>query len=435
MSVSRPFLLVLVGVVLLGATFFTVQNAQNSGSGSSAPGADGQTPATPAQAEPAPQLSPEQALKSAFTTDPGSARFELDASLSAQGQTGTLELNGATDDSAKDPRLALDLEVSAPGTKIEGGFVTTDGKAWFTRSGTGYLVPQEVWDGLVKSAGQAQPGAPAVDPAAANPVQQLPFDPAKWITDVKDEGSESIDGVETRHVSASLDAGAAARDLLDLARRQGGAQVAALPKDAVAQIEKSVKRADFDVWVGEKDKVLRRLDVQVELALPGSGPAKMSLALVLSDVGRKQQIDAPARVSEKLPGGELGTFMRTVLEGSSLATGADPSLVRAGLQATDNPKKLQRALREQRKVVLFFANSRGLDDKLVESSVRVVRDDTKAVVLTDVVANVDRYGSLVESLGVSQTPAIVVIDRAGKARLIEGYVDAASLVQVVTDAR
>ena len=156
---------------------------------------------------------------------------------------------------------------------------------------------------------------------------------------------------------------------------------------------------------------------------------------MLSDVGRKQQIDPPARVSEKLPGGELGTFMRTVLEGSSLATGADPSLVRAGLQATDNPKKLQRALREQRKVVLFFANSRGLDDKLVESSVRVVRDDTKAVVLTDVVANVDRYGSLVESLGVSQTPAIVVIDRAGKARLIEGYVDAASLVQVVTDAR
>ena len=126
--------------------------------------------------------------------------------------------------------------------------------------------------------------------------------------------------------------------------------------------------------------------------------------------------------------------MRTVLEGSSPATGADPSLVRAGLQATDNPRA-RRALREQRKVVLFFANSRGLDDKLVESSVRVVRGDTKAVVLTDVVANVDRYGSLVESLGVSQTPAIVVIDRAGKARLIEGYVDAASLVQVVTDAR
>ena len=54
--------------------------------------------------------------------------------------------------------------------------------------------------------------------------------------------------------------------------------------------------------------------------------------------------------------------------------------------------------------------------------------------LTDSVLNADRYGSLVEDLGVTRPP-IVLIDRNGKARLVEGYVDAESLVQVVADAR
>jgi hypothetical protein len=48
---------------------------------------------------------------------------------------------------------------------------------------------------------------------------------------------------------------------------------------------------------------------------------------------------------------------------------------------------------------------------------------------------VDRYGRLLENLGVTQAPAIVIIGRSGKATLYEGYVDADSLVQVVADAR
>jgi hypothetical protein len=60
---------------------------------------------------------------------------------------------------------------------------------------------------------------------------------------------------------------------------------------------------------------------------------------------------------------------------------------------------------------------------------------TRAVVLTDDVDAVDRYGSMVEDLGVSQTPSVVLIDRRGDARLIEGYVDTDTLAQAVADAR
>ena len=43
--------------------------------------------------------------------------------------------------------------------------------------------------------------------------------------------------------------------------------------------------------------------------------------------------------------------------------------------------------------------------------------------------------ALARDLGVSQTPSIVIIDRRGKARLIEGYVDSDTLTQAVADAR
>ena len=59
----------------------------------------------------------------------------------------------------------------------------------------------------------------------------------------------------------------------------------------------------------------------------------------------------------------------------------------------------------------------------------------KLVVFTDDVANTERYGQLVENLGVTQAPAIVFIDRRGTASLVEGYVDGPSLAQVVADRR
>ena len=60
---------------------------------------------------------------------------------------------------------------------------------------------------------------------------------------------------------------------------------------------------------------------------------------------------------------------------------------------------------------------------------------TNALMLTDHVAALERYGKLVEDLGVSQTPSVVIIDRSGEARLIEGYVDSDGLAQAVADAR
>jgi len=103
---------------------------------------------------------------------------------------------------------------------------------------------------------------------------------------------------------------------------------------------------------------------------------------------------------------------------------------------TNSHLKAERAVADNKKVVIFFENPRALDDKAVAASVRSLDRRTKnVVVLSDDLRNVDHYGKLLENLGVTQAPAIVVIGRSGNAQLVEGYVDGPTLVQVVADAR
>ncbi len=92
-------------------------------------------------------------------------------------------------------------------------------------------------------------------------------------------------------------------------------------------------------------------------------------------------------------------------------------------------------MRDHKKVVILFRNERGLDDRAMTSVLRDVDRRTKALILSDPVGAVERYGKLVEDLGVSQTPSVVIIDRTGKAQLLEGYVDSDTLTQAVSDAR
>ena len=426
MAISRPFLLALIGIALLAATAFAVQSSRNGSSEAPAPAAEqGQAQPTQSGSQPSGELSPQQTLDAAFGNDVKSAKFDAKLSFSGSGESGSLSISGAAQQVGGVPEASLDVKVDAGRRTLDAGFVATDGKAWFLKDGVGYQVPADAWKAVLASAeeGESTPAA-------------LPFDPADWAKDVKSEGSETLDGVETEHISAALDPAAALADISKLAEQDSGTQGAALPPGALDQVEQALKRADFDVYVGKDDKLLRRLTADIVIAAPGSGAAKLSFELNLSDVNEPQTITAPAKVSDDPPGGLFGEFAQGFSQGIALTTGADASALDLSVPTTNAHLKAERAVKRDRKVVIFFENPRGLDDRAVASSIRALKRNTaKVVVLTDDVRNVDEYGSLVEDLGVNQAPSIVVINRGGDARLIEGYIDAKTLAQVVADAR
>lgn len=100
------------------------------------------------------------------------------------------------------------------------------------------------------------------------------------------------------------------------------------------------------------------------------------------------------------------------------------------------PPPVARALAERRPIVLFLSHGAGADEAATRRSVRSLRAGPgRARVFSDRVANIGRYRQIVAGLDVSQAPAVVIVPpRRDEARVIEGFVDAASLRQQVVDA-
>jgi hypothetical protein len=428
MALSRPFLLALLGVALLGATFFAVTNSRNKAADDSAPVAQqtADPAATPAQATSEPAApAPQELVAAGLTPDAlESASFSGSLSFTSEGEKNTVKTSGAFElGGAKEmPQVDVQVSVDVPGFDGRGGFVTTGERAWFTRGDTGYAVPQKAWARIV--AGRESGAAPAAD------TPKVDVDPSSWLRNVKSEGTEKMDGVDVTHVSADVNSAKAITDVVKAMDRTGQ-----VPAGAEARLAGVVKDGHLDAWVGD-DKIMRRVSLELSGKGDGGRAVSMDLDFRLSGVNKPQDIARPAKVKNALPGGVYGQVANGFVSGLGSSVGVNADDLQLDVPTTNSHLKAERAVADNRKVVIFFQNPKGIDDRAVARSVRSLDRRTKSVVvLTDDVRNSDRYGSMVEDLGVNQAPAIVVIGRSGKASLIEGYIDAESLVQVVADAR
>ncbi len=95
-----------------------------------------------------------------------------------------------------------------------------------------------------------------------------------------------------------------------------------------------------------------------------------------------------------------------------------------------------RALASDKVVVLFISRGGAADDTAVRGAVRAVKREYggRVAVFSDGIQNLPLYQPLLAGVGVSQVPSIVIVRPGRRARLIEGYIDKASLRQHVTDA-
>jgi hypothetical protein len=87
-----------------------------------------------------------------------------------------------------------------------------------------------------------------------------------------------------------------------------------------------------------------------------------------------------------------------------------------------------------RVVVLFFSKTGAADDTGTRSAVRSIRGMKGVAVYSPNFDDLSDYRPVLAGTGVSQVPSIVIVKPGQKAELFEGYVDAKSLRQQVTDA-
>jgi hypothetical protein len=104
------------------------------------------------------------------------------------------------------------------------------------------------------------------------------------------------------------------------------------------------------------------------------------------------------------------------------------------------PSDVARALNDRKVVVLFFYEPAASDDQATRAAVRAARAAANpaagriVALFQDVVARISDYRRVTGSLGISQSPAMVVIDRDRKATLLQGYLDSGTIRQTVRDA-
>lgn len=96
------------------------------------------------------------------------------------------------------------------------------------------------------------------------------------------------------------------------------------------------------------------------------------------------------------------------------------------------PARLERALARGQVAVVAFTQKGGAEDSAVRSALDALRG---VPVFIDDVRNIGAYREVVGQLAIERAPAVVVVDRNAKAQVVEGYVDAGSLRQLVEDAR
>jgi hypothetical protein len=108
---------------------------------------------------------------------------------------------------------------------------------------------------------------------------------------------------------------------------------------------------------------------------------------------------------------------------------------RARAEQLGMPPAVARALDQRKTVVLFFRGSDSADDRATARAVAGLRGDRGVAVFSDRLGRLGRYRAVVGDLGISQAPAVVIVDRGRSARVVQGYVDPATLAQDVADSR
>ena len=198
------------------------------------------------------------------------------------------------------PQFDFDVSLSAEsGSQTfsgSGGLTSTGTRGFVNIQGTEYSVPQQLYDRFTSTYSQLQ-GQGGSNPQTGL-LQRLNIDPAKWLTDLKNEGTEDVEGQETIHISGKASVQQIVADLKTIAK-DAGASLGNVDVSQLDQLNSTIQSGDVDVNTGETDKLLRRLGVELDLKPPPGTPGapdsvQVRLQLNLAAVNKPQTIQTPA---------------------------------------------------------------------------------------------------------------------------------------------
>ena len=177
-----------------------------------------------------------------------------------------------------------------------------------------------------------------------------------------------------------------------------------------------------------------RIDLPRPAIIAAVGVLVLAITFLVTKPGDNSGSVATTRPATGPPCATATTSTGTTTTAAKPVTPKKPAVVAGpGL-----PHDVARALNSNKVVVLFFYEPAASDDQATRAAVRAVRSAGggagRVALFQDVVARISDYRRVVGSLGISQSPAMVVIDRNRNAQLLQGYLDSGTIKQTVRDA-
>jgi hypothetical protein len=210
-------------------------------------------------------------------------------------------------DSKRLPRTDLDVSVSAAGQDFQAGGVSTGDKLFVSFRGTNYVVPDDLFNQFKR---QLQAAQSESDRSERADLSALGIRPREWLREASDEGTEEVGGVDAVHIASGVDVGELLDDIdrllkrageLGLSRQQRQQLPEGIPQSTKDQIVDAVDEAELDLFIGEDDKVLRKLDLRLKFDLPedlrrqasGLDSGEIDFSYEVAELNQPQSISAP----------------------------------------------------------------------------------------------------------------------------------------------
>lgn len=261
----------------------------------------------------------EKVLQQTFGEDKDIKSGRLDASLriDAEGLAQlegpvTLRLAGPFASTSPDelPRFDFEADLNAGGQSLRAGAISTGEKGYVTFQGQAYVLSDELFEQF--KTGYAEQ-AKKDDGGDGVSFRSLGVDPQRWLENPEYVGKEDVGGAETLHIRAGIDVPRLLEDvnrILGRAEEIQGQRARQLTEAERRQIAEAVKDAKIEIWTGEEDKILRRLNVNVSFEVPeasreqanGLTSGTLRFDLGLGAINEEQEIEGPedARPFEEL---------------------------------------------------------------------------------------------------------------------------------------
>jgi hypothetical protein len=268
---------------------------------------------------------PAQVLRDTFSNGQAieSGVFDLSMTVDAGGDAGgkvELGLGGPFDGAGEGiPKFELTADVKADTPQgdfdFSGGLTSAGNSAFVNFQDTDYQVDQALFDRFATTFTQLQQQGDQQSAQNANFLKSLGIDPTNWLTDLQNDGIEAVEGVDTIKISGSADVPKLLQDIQKIAQRAGPAAQQISPAQ-LSQVAGAVETADFEIYSGVDDSLLRKISGTLEISPPGQDAVGIDFSLSFGEVNEPQTITAP--VGAQPLSGLLAQFGidESVLEGA-----------------------------------------------------------------------------------------------------------------------